>query len=443
MHGEPELAGGVLASQLDVVQRQAIHALLQRIMASPPFRSSRRSQTFLAFIVDKTLDGHSGALKERSIGVEAFGRAFDYETADDAIVRISANDVRKRLAQYEVIAGTTDEWRITLPAGSYVPEFHRLGELPASLPATPEAAGAEHPQPPAPSTGPAAAPDSSRFHWLRSGRARRAPVWVACAALGVAVAASVLWSFWPRSPLKEFWLPVLNSTSPAIITIGQSTVYLLSEKVHGQYDSALSPETELGPHVAQFGSNLVPGSEIIPVTDLYTGVNDAIALSRLAEMFAHFGKPVNIRLGSETSFSDLRDTPAILLGFNNRWNRDIASELRFTFARRNEKKVMLDHTPPGHYWTVEVDPGGHSRVDYALVSRVFNSSTGQLVVQAGGLGTFGTRAAGEFLTSVASWNGFLHSVPRDWARRNLQVVLQVNVIGNTPGPPRVVAVHCW
>jgi hypothetical protein len=161
------------------------------------------------------------------------------------------------------------------------------------------------------------------------------------------------------------------------------------------------------------------------------------------EMFARFEKPVKIRLGSQTSFSDLRDAPAILLGFNNRWNQEIARDLRFTFDRKDGIKRMTDSTPPGRTWEIQLDGAGLIKVDYALVSRVFGAGTGQLVVQAGGLGWTGTRAAGEFLADERSWKGFLDRVPRNWATRNLQIVIRVKVLGNTPGAPEIVAVHCW
>ena len=59
------------------------------------------------------------------IGAEMFGRPLDYDTANDAVVRVKANEVRRRLAHYYAEEGTEkDEVWIDLPTGSYVPEFH-------------------------------------------------------------------------------------------------------------------------------------------------------------------------------------------------------------------------------------------------------------------------------------------------------------------------------
>ena len=425
----PEATVSSLPAALDEGRKEAIRSQLTRILLSPPFHATRRSQAFLTFIVEKALEGRLDLLKERCIGAEVFGRVPDYDTNNDAVVRISANDLRKRLAQYEIIASVSDEVRILLPAGSYLPEFQWL------RPSTP---GTSSP------IAEAEAPAVTTTDTVPPRRAfQRWPV----LALLAALLPVLVWAGFritrPKSALEQFWLPVLQSSNPATITIGQSTVYLFSERIHSKYDARNGAEIEAGPHVVRYGSDSVPGLDIIPVTDIYTTTGDAIALGRMMEMFARFGKPVRVRFSAETSFSDLRDAPAILLGFNNRWNRDFARELRFSFESRNGVKVMTDRTPPGQIWTADIDPAGHTSVDYGLVSRVFNAGTGQLMVQAGGLASNGTRAAGEFLTRSDAWKGFLDSVPRDWVSRNLQIVIRVRVIGNTPTEPEIVAVHCW
>lgn len=425
----PEAAVPLLPRDLDESRREAIRSQLARILQSPPFHATRRSQAFLTFIVEKALEGRLDLLKERCIGAEVFGRVPDYDTNNDAVVRISANDLRKRLAQYEIIASPSDEVRILLPAGSYLPEFHWL---------SPSTAGMSSPIPEA-----EALPVTTTSTVQPRRAFRKWPV----LALLAALLPVLVWAGFritrPKSALEQFWLPVLQSPHPATITIGQSTVYLFSERIHSKYDAQNGAEVEAGPHVVRYGSDSVPGLDIIPVTDIYTTTGDAIALGRMMEMFARFGKPVRVRFSAETSFSDLRDAPAILLGFNNRWNRDFARELRFSFDSRNGVKVMTDRTPPGQIWTADIDPAGHTSVDYGLVSRVFNAGTGQIMVQAGGLASNGTRAAGEFLTRSDTWKGFLDRVPRDWVSRNLQIVIRVRVIGNTPTEPEVVAVHCW
>src|ERR1700722_19412838 len=92
-------------SVLTDVERQAVREHLERILLSPVFRNSRRYSGLLRYVVEATLNGDSDHLKERTIGVEVFGRVPDYDTTTDHSVRSGAGEVRKRLAQYYMESG--------------------------------------------------------------------------------------------------------------------------------------------------------------------------------------------------------------------------------------------------------------------------------------------------------------------------------------------------
>ncbi len=101
---------------------------LERILASAPFRNSRRASALLRYAVERTLAGQADTLKERTIGVEVFGREAGYDTASDHIVRSTAGDVRRRLAQfYQEHGGHGAGARIDFAPGSYVPHFGGVG----------------------------------------------------------------------------------------------------------------------------------------------------------------------------------------------------------------------------------------------------------------------------------------------------------------------------
>jgi hypothetical protein len=102
----------------------AIRNHVQRIAASTEFKNSGRSREFLIVIVEKALAGRFDELKERVLGVELFDRTTSYDTAEDAIVRVTACDVRRRLSRYYNASGKDSELQISVPAGSYIPEFH-------------------------------------------------------------------------------------------------------------------------------------------------------------------------------------------------------------------------------------------------------------------------------------------------------------------------------
>src|SRR6202789_1086502 len=96
---------------------------LERIVDSKHFRNSKRYPSFLRFVVEQTLAGKTEELKERTLGTDVFGRRNDYDTNADPIVRVTAGEIRKRIAQYYQEPGHENELRIDLPLGSYVPHF--------------------------------------------------------------------------------------------------------------------------------------------------------------------------------------------------------------------------------------------------------------------------------------------------------------------------------
>jgi len=97
---------------------------LKDVFASKAFAGSKRAQDFLQLIVAHALAGRLDNLRERMLGAEMFGRKIDYDTANDAVVRVKATDVRRRLAQYYQESTKPPLVRIELPSGSYVPKFH-------------------------------------------------------------------------------------------------------------------------------------------------------------------------------------------------------------------------------------------------------------------------------------------------------------------------------
>lgn len=127
------------AADGDEISSEAVREVLQDIVASRHFRSSRRSRQFLEYVVEQKLLGNEGLIKERLIGIEVFGRNSNYATGEDPVVRVQAGEVRRRLELYqaEVHHGAV---LFELPTGSYVPIFRLrppVGFL-ALAPALPE-----------------------------------------------------------------------------------------------------------------------------------------------------------------------------------------------------------------------------------------------------------------------------------------------------------------
>ena len=177
----------------DEIRRQ-----LQQILASPVFHGSKRCQQFLEYVCAKSLAGENGALKERTVAVEVFGRPPHIDLGEDTIVRVGAREVRKRLAQYYMTPeGALSEIRIDLPSGSYAPEFRYVTVLPER----------EVPPPAAPPVPPIVEAPPVRSN-------RKLIVWGSVGTV-VAVAALVVVRLLAPGPNTEafqrFWEPVFRS----------------------------------------------------------------------------------------------------------------------------------------------------------------------------------------------------------------------------------------
>jgi hypothetical protein len=86
---------------------------------------------------------------------------------------------------------------------------------------------------------------------------------------------------------------------------------------------------------------------------------------------------------------------------------------------------------------------GSTPDDYSLISRVRDSPTGGLLIVAAGLKQFGTEAAGRIIADPEEFGAILQKLPSGWADRNLEIVVHVRVIGNSPARPELTAWRVW
>src|SRR6478752_2041945 len=92
----------------DIPASEAIRAALERIVASPQLESSPSLCRFLRYVVEETLAGRGGQIKEYSLGAEVFGRGDEFDPRIDPIVRVQARNLRARMAKYYEGPGAED-----------------------------------------------------------------------------------------------------------------------------------------------------------------------------------------------------------------------------------------------------------------------------------------------------------------------------------------------
>ena len=405
--------------QFSVGETERIRAQLEALLSSPQFRTSRRCQLLLQYITDRTLAGDTGGFKERTLGVSVFGRVPNYDTNQDPVVRATAAEVRKKLAQYYQEPEHEGEIRIALLPGSYVPEFHV-----SEPPALPEAAPGKRV------------------------RLRRGPVLIAVAAACVLAAGLLVANRLNRSPLDQFWRRTGSSPS-VLICLGQPPAYNFSSDKKQSDLSALMAHPSAESLAASH--QLIPLSDLVPMPDRYMAFGDTMCLLRLATYFEKRGTPYYVRGNSATTFTDLREHPAVLIGaFDNEWTLRFGGQMRFSFYKNFydphgiiEMIRDRDHPERTNWKLLNAWPDWNVPIDYALITRVRDRETDRMLVVVAGITQYGTVAAGEFVTNPDYFAEAAAQLPRDWPSKNLQIVLQVPVMHGASGHPQVVATHVW
>jgi len=380
--------------------RRAILEQLERLLADARFRNSKRCPALLRHLVENALNGRA-ELRERTLGADVFGRPADYDTSLDPIVRATAGDIRKRIAQYYHESGHEQEIRIDLPAGSYMPEFR----LPVAGEAPPRG-------------------------WMRRLLRWWKPLTIAAAAgAAIALAAVLLRPWLIPSPLERFWSPVVDSGATTLICVGPADKL----RVEGLRESRAAD----APPSLQ---------DLLSIHDL--ALQDASTLARVAIVVTSRGRNYRIQSDDATTLSDLRAMPTVLIGaFNNAWTLRSTRQLRFSFEMSKEtgRYWIEDHqTPKRLDWETDMGlPYTKLTEDYAIVARFFNPATERMTVVAAGIGQYGTMAAGEFLSNERYMKELAARAPANWDHKNFEAVIGTKVIELSTGPPRILATWFW
>ena len=397
----------------------SVRAHLATLLESDAFRGSERSKQFLTFVVERTLEGRQSEIKERTIGTDLFGRPADYDMVGDSIVRVKANEVRRRLGRFYSEFGDAPI-RIELAAGSYVPLIRRPNSEDAASGAAPPPAVAE-----ALPTG---------------GRAKRLLVAAAAiAAVGVVLAAVFAIRWKTPGAMDSFWEPVVASSEAPIVRLPDYQSYIFSRQGQEALDNARPDATSLP---------IGPG-EYRKVLGFHVSTPTFHAAMDVALFLERKGRTPQLRIGADLAPAELRRHPVIAVSSRpSEWAMAEASGMRFRFrpiqGPTTSPYMIEDRSHPEAGWRVDnIYPFESQTSDYALVSRTFDSSTRNVSVSVSGLTSFGSQAAAAFLTNPDGWERIVTEAPSDWTRRNLQIVLRSALVGRTPSTARVVAVYCW
>lgn len=407
---------------LSASQQAKVREQLDRILASSLFRNSKRFPEFLRYTVGRALNEDTDGVKERTIGVEAFGREPNYDTNVDPIVRVTAAAIRKRLAHYYQEIGHEHELRIGFARGSYVPEFR----FPADQPSSPSAPPSEI-LPVAPAV--TAAPRQN------------AVLWAVIACLAVPYFVYFGFQLFAKSPtiLDTFWSPITSASAPALVCI---------PVMDPSVDSAaiLPAATLVGRRILGANAPREPvQSAALNPSDRVTFAA-SMALSTVSSVLGGMKKVFHVRHVNDANLNDLEDGPVVLVGgFSNRWTMNLDSGLRFDLTRDGTSRYVADRKNASSRAWQESGPTNSTNAftDYAVVSRVHSMTTGRVLLTLAGLDRFGTQAAAACVAESSCLSPAEKVAPGDWKTKNIQLVIRTTVIGGNPGEPTVLAAYLW
>ncbi|MGA3162475.1 MAG: hypothetical protein ABSC77_14805 [Terracidiphilus sp.] len=404
--------------------RRLVQEELSAILASPHFSSSKRYPALLRYVVEKCLDGQSDQLKERTLGIEVFGRPPDYDTNAEPVVRITAAEVRKRIAQYYHEATKESEIQIGLPLGSYTPEFRTKH--------TPSKSSPNRGLEPLPGTAdfihtPIRSDAAGFIEQSRSRFSRALPQWLLrrplAWSIGLGLILISLGAYFVHRALSmnreaQLWAPLVQTQDPVLIVIGSGKLWLITPE---------SPQTSLTDHM------------IGPYH--HVSVPDTIAVSRLANVLQKHNRNYFIKEVSATSLADIRERTVIFVGaLNNAWTMRLTDPLRFRFVPGNVARIEDTKNPQNSAWSVDYSkPYPSLSVDYGIVARYHDTYTNGNVLIIAGIGPYGTEAASEFVSSPQYLSQVEHFIPAGLKEANLEIVIKTDVINGEAGPPHVIA----
>jgi hypothetical protein len=407
------------------IEKAAIEEQVERLLQNSHFSHSRRFPTFLRFVVQHALTGQSDLVKERTLGIEIFGRDADYDTASDPIVRVTAAEIRKRIAQYYQDPGHENEIRLSLPAGSYVPQFQFP---PGPQKQSSEALAPISVEPPGDlrvSTSLSPAP-------LLIGAVRRPMRFSAKLAIVIALlcaaAAFLWWRSVQHSAFDTFWQPIVSSGDPILFCIADQNQYTA---IALRDASDPSRQTILKDNLSA-----------VVIDDLETVV-------KIAGVLQSHGTRYSLRGEASTNLTDLRNGPAVFVGaFDNAWTLRLTNPLRFHFANDPDMTrfwITDSNDPKREDWLIDraKQQATNNYRDYAIVARFTDRNTGKISIIAAGIGRGGTIAAGEFLTDPSHLALALKNARGFGSATNVEFVLSTEIIDGHPGTPKMEAAYTW
>jgi hypothetical protein len=429
-------------------RREEKLALVERIIATPPFKNSERLVNFLVYVCRVEADGRSDQISEHQIGVTLFDRPATYVPSVDGIVRSHASRLRTRLDQYFETEGFDEPFRLSIPRGQYLPVYERRFVEPAQhLQVVPiPSAGQE--QVPTDVTKPVEALVAS----ARVNDSRH--LWIVGVLLTLAFLGGLLVRDLPvskfrsmvgmQSPSEVLWRSMFVSGRPTTLVVGDAGVnmfenYARREVTAEEYGS----RSWLRDPLAQ----TPPGYSWVPIpARSYTPwfvVGFAARLARLSEVRDGQLRTISAR---ELTLDSLKNDQLLLIGGPqyNPWEQLLSEDKNFQMVydgQENSISILNKHPQPGEspvYKWRQNDSVGRS--GYSIISFSKNLNGNGHILELEGSTAQGDEAAVEFLLDNSKVDPVLKKAMNGQGRLSqFEFVLQTSFVAGGNVDSHVVA----
>ncbi len=432
----------------DSLQTDPRWQLVQRVIASPAFARSARLSEFLLFVSEATLLGQAATLNEQEIGVKVFGRTSGYLQSDDNIVRSNASRLRQRLDEYFADEGQSEQLRITLPKGRYVPEFTNVRISSIAQTANEQFAAAA----PTGSTRSDAATPSA----LASTSNNKIVVGIGilvllCSALAWIAYKSYL-TRWAKSdllnsPSSRLWANIFDAKAPTLLVPADSSLVLYETLTHHEVPLAAYINGDYRVK-SDDGTDDLTNPKGLAQRRL-TSMADLDFVAALGKQSATGRNSLNIRYARDLQIEDVKSSTLILLGAreSNPWVTLFDDERNFSLTSDQTSRIstIRNQRPlKNEFETLQSHPDDPQHRVYALVANIPNRSDDKHVLILEGTTIAGTEAAADFILDSVTMDALLAGHIKPGQRiPYFELVLEAKDFSGTAPRARVIASRFW
>jgi hypothetical protein len=408
---------------IDTADLDERRALVRRITRSSAFGKSERLSSLLIYVCEVTLQGKGKELNEQKIGAAVFGKAPDYDSSIDGIVRTQASRLRHRLDQYFKEEGADEPLQIVIPRGGYIPFFEpRLpvrNKLITNLPLE-EVAALEVS---APKTVPPAGTDRELGSSSLSTTRRYGLPWIAgLLAVALVVVLAVALVQRRPEPIPSFahaqgtgllWGEMFVPGQSTLLVFGDSGLVMW----HGSSDRSLGLTDYMRGDYRADETGSTPNA--LSATDLsnrrYTTVVDLELVHALDRIAIGENSNLEVRYARDARPNDLKQGDVILIGASeaNPWVELFEPRMNFVFVndRPHQTMSVVNRSPragEAQHWESANQDAEHRVFGVLAFLPTVNGNGNALLLE--GTSMAGTESAWDFVSDAKQFSAFMTQI---------------------------------